>query len=252
MNGSRGPRRDVNIPVWALVTAAVVLVLNVSGVAAAGVLGNLATAKSVTETLPPSYSAPAVEPEVTITPSEEPASELNAGPDSNSTTTAPVDQPAPVVVEQPALAAPTKPAVVCPVGRLSGGVLGATVGPGPISTMPRITVTAYVRNNSDTRVILFRNGTPDVRGYDATGGVSIIELSGTWANTARDSFAIQPGETLNYVTAWTVTQQQLDSVVALYASPDIGSLVAAWPTTEQLALCPSPLPNAGSGTDFPY
>ena len=101
-------------------------------------------------------------------------------------------------------------------------------------------------------MILFRNGTPDVRGYDATGGVSIIELSGTWANTARDTFAIQPGETLNYVTAWTVTQQQLDAVVALYASPDIGSLVAAWPTTEQLAFCRSPLPNAGSGTDFPY
>ena len=252
MNGSQGPRRGVNIPVWALVTVAAVLALSVSGVAVVGVLGNLATAKSVTETLPPPYSAPAVAPEVPVTPSEEPASELNAGPDSDSTTTAPVEQPAPAPVQQPAPAAPAKPAVVCPVGRLSGGVIGATVGPGLIPSESRITVTAYVRNDSDTRVILFRNGTPDVRGYDATGGVSIILLSGTWANTARDTFAIQPGETLNYVTAWTVTQQQLDAVVALYASPDIGSLVAAWPTAEQLALCRSPLPNAGSGTDFPY
>ena len=91
--------------------------------------------------------------------------------------------------------------MICLIGRLSGRVLGATVGPGPISTMPRITVTAYVRNDSNTRVMLFRNDTPDVRGYDVTGGVPIIEQYGTWANTARSSFAIHPGEILNYVNA---------------------------------------------------
>ena len=234
-----GKRVVVSLPRWVLITAAVVLTVAVSGVAvAAAVTRQVPTA---TATLPPVYTPPVA-----------PAANPTAAPEPEVTTD-PVADPAPVQEPDPvAPPAPTKPVVVCPVGHLSGGVLTATIGPGPISTMPRITVTAYVRNDANTRVILFRHDTPDVKGFDATGGVPIIELYGDWANTARDSFALQPGESLNYVTAWDVTQQQLDAVVALYASPDIGSLIAAWPTTEQLAGCGSPLPNAGSGTDFPY
>ena len=240
-----GKQVVVSLPRWVLVTAAVVLTIALSGVAVAAVVSR--QTPTATATLPPVYAPPSVGP----------AAGTAAAPDPEVTTdvvadpiTAPVEEPAPVAPVAPA--APTKPAVVCPVGHLSGGVLSATVGPGLTPSEARITVTSYVRNDANTHVILFRHDTPDVKGYDATGGVPIIELYGDWANSARDSFAIQPGESLNYVTAWTVTQQQLDAVIALYASPDIGSLIAAWPTTEQLAACGSPLPNAGSGTDFPY
>lgn len=247
MTGPGSPQRWWSgIPRWALVTISVLFTLLL--IVTAFALGLASTRSPSSDTAgvtvtprPSAISTPRASPVVT----EAPTVESSAGPTPEPVV--PVTEPV-----APPAAAPQKPVTVCPVGRLSGGVVGATVGPGPISTMPRINVTAYVRNDSNTRVILFRNDTPDVRGYDATGGVPIIELSGTWANTARDTFAIQPGETLTYVTAWDVTQQQLDAVVALYASPDIGSLVAAWPTTEQLAFCRSPLPNAGSGTDFPY
>lgn len=245
MAGSKSPKRVVaGAPRWVHITVMVVLILGISGIAVAAGLSRLSDAASVRPTIPPDYSASAVDPERNATSTQVPTPVASADPVADPVAAPPVEQPTPV--------APAKAALICPVGHLSGEVTGASVGAGPISYMPRITVTAYVRNDSNTRVILFRHDTPDVLGYTATGGVAIIELYGDWANTARASFAIQPGETLSYVTAWDVTQQQLDSVVALYASPDIGSLVAAWPTTEQLALCPSPLPNGGGGKDFPY
>ena len=231
-----GNRVVVSTPRWVLITTAVVLTLGVSSLVVVASINHRGSTVSARPTTPPADPEPvATDESAPVAPADSAADPVAAPP-----------------VEQPAPAVPAKPAVVCPAGHLSGGVLSATVGPGPISYMPRITVTAGVRNDSNSRVILWRQDTPDVKGYDASGGVAIIELFGDWANTARDAFAIQPGETLTYVTAWDVTQDQLDSVVALYASPDKGSMTAVWPTAEQLAACGSPLPNAGGGVDFPY
>lgn len=171
-----------------------------------------------------------------------------------------VDEPSAEPVEPPMAAAPgpapapalpAAPKLVCPVGHLSGGVVSASAAVGGYNGMT-ITVVGYVRNDSNRDVVLWRDDTPDVKGYTAAGAVSIINLFGTWANTERDAFKLPPGATIQYTQTWSASPDQLKPVVALYAAPEVGGLNAIWPSTAELAGCARPLANAGQGADFPW
>jgi hypothetical protein len=161
----------------------------------------------------------------------------------------PVEPPMAAPGPAPAPALPAAPELVCPVGHLSGGVISASAAVGGYNGMT-ITVVGYVRNDSNRDVVLWRDDTPDVKGYTAAGAVSIINLFGTWANTERDAFKLPPGATIQYTQTWSASLDQLKPVVALYAAPEVGGLNAIWPSTAELAGCARPLANAGQGADF--
>lgn len=114
-----------------------------------------------------------------------------------------------------------------------------------------VTVIGVVQNAGSADVLLARGDIPDVTGYDATGGVQLIELYGAWDNTARDTFLLPPGVSIRYTATSTKYPESLRKTVAIYSAPEIGGLFAEWNDGAFIG-CGTPLMPTGKGTDYPF
>jgi len=172
--------------------------------------------------------------------------------------------PSPPVVEPlpdpatPEVSVPEPPIVPdltvyeCPTGVLTGEIVSANAMVGATNFMI-LTVEAFVQNSTDNAVTFYRNETPDVIGYDQTGGIQTIQLHGSWHNDARSTFTLQPGESMGYTTTWEVANDNLSKVTSLYAFPEVGGILPTWDDGQASAnRCPGPLAPVGLGTDFPF
>lgn len=254
--------------VWIIVCAAAgAAVLAGGGVAAGMSLAAVPTATAVSDA------------DSGATPDETPATEPTAA-DESTETTSPIDEtidaasPPSAGVDDDTItdsarsdAVPNEdktqsdapeadPYADCPTGLLLGGIVDAHVSL-VSGNRYELTVDGAVQNASDDGILLGPKDIPDVIGYDAAGDVTMIELYGHWSNNPRNDFLLAPGDSLKYSTSAPVYSDDLRRTIALYSTPESGSIMAffndnaVWDGTGWLA-CPGPLPPAHQGTEFTF
>lgn len=157
--------------------------------------------------------------------------------------------PTPTAIAQPAPAPPPAPVVQsqnvpaqppCPSGALYGEVsfIEQSVASGGLVD---VTVRGWVRNDSTSDILLFRNGGPSVRGFDNTNEM-------TWVSGAQfevsvpDTFLLAPGDSANWSASDSFAQDYIERTTSVYGTPEI-PMVATWNLGE-LASCPGPILSA--------